>query len=254
MGYEALIYEQQDGIGVITLNRPERRNALNTVLVSEISRLLDDMAKDKELRVVIITGGSRFFCAGNDLKEPSQTVLNDIRSLFRKLDSFDKPVIAAINGPCLAGGCELAMSCDLRVAADDSTFGLPEIRFGAIAFAGGTQKLPRLIGMGKAKEMHFTGDAIDAQEAYRVGLLNRVVPAASVMQEARKLAGTLAQRSPTALRLAKFLINTGARMDLNTALEFEAEVGKNLYANPEALLAEMGKAAQKEDVYKKIFG
>ncbi|MBL7119077.1 MAG: enoyl-CoA hydratase/isomerase family protein, partial [Dehalococcoidia bacterium] len=143
MSYEALIYEQEDGIGIITLNRPERRNALNTVLVGELSRLFDEMAKDEGLRVVIITGGDKFFCAGFDLKEQSPTLLDEIRELYRKLESFDRPVIAAINGSCLAGGCEMAISCDLRIAAEDSTFGFHEIRFGALAFAGATQRLPR---------------------------------------------------------------------------------------------------------------
>jgi len=254
VSYEALIYEQEEGIGIITLNRPERRNALNTVLVGELSRLIDEMARDEGLRVAIITGGDRFFCAGFDLKEQSPTLLDEIRMLYRKLESFDRPVIAAINGSCLAGGCEMAISCDLRIAAEDSTFGFPEIRFGALAFAGATQRLPRLIGVGNAKEMHYTGEPIDAQEAYRVGLVNKVVPPASVMDEARKLASTLAQRSPAALKMAKFLINAGMRTDLNTAMEFEAEVAKNLYASPEAIKEEMSKAAAKEDVYKKLFG
>lgn len=253
MDFEALVYEKRDGVGIVRLNRPERRNALNTVLVGELAALFDAMAEDEGVHVVIVTGGDSFFCAGFDLKEQSLPLLLDIRDLYKKLDSFEKPLIAAINGSCLAGGCEMAMSCDLRIAGDGASFGLPEIRFGAVAFAGGTQKLPRLIGMAKAKEMHFTGDAIDAQEAYRVGLVNRVVPAASVMEESMKLARTLAQRSPTALRMAKFLINTGTRMELQTALEFEAEVGKSLYAFPEALKQEMGKAAQREDVYKKMF-
>ncbi|MBM3131947.1 MAG: enoyl-CoA hydratase/isomerase family protein [Chloroflexi bacterium] len=254
MSYKALIYEKENGVGIVTLSRPERRNALNTVMVEELTKLFDAMGADPEVKVVILTGGDRFFCAGFDLKEQSPTLLYDIRKLYRKIDSFEKPVIAAICGSCLAGGLEMAISCDLRVAAEDSVFGVPEIRFGALAFAGGTQKLPRLIGVTKAKEMHYTGEPIDAREAYRIGLLNRVVPAASVLEEAKKLARTLAERSVAAMRLAKYLIDTGINMDLDSALKLEAEVGKSLFAFPDAIKQEMGKAAQKEDVYKKLFG
>ena len=253
MSYEALIYEKDAGVAIVTLNRPERRNALNTVLVGELNRLFDEMAEDPDVKVVILTGGDKYFCAGFDLKEQSPTLLYDIRKLYRKLDSIEKPVIAAICGSCLAGGFEMAISCDLRVAAEDSKFGVPEIRFGALAFAGGTQKLPRMIGMTKAKEMHYTGEPIDAQEAYRVGLLNRVVPAASVLEEAKKLASALAEKSVAAMRLAKYLIDTGINMDLDSALKLEAEVGKSLFAVPETIKQEMSKAAKREDVYKKIF-
>jgi enoyl-CoA hydratase len=254
VSYEALVYEQKDGIGVITLNRPQVRNALNTVLVRELNGLLDDLAKDEELRVLIITGGNKFFCSGNDLKEIDPNRLESIRLFFRKLENFDRPVIAAINGKCLAGGCEMALCCDLRIAGEDAKFGFPEIRFGALAFAGATQRLPRLVGVAKAKEMHYTGEPIDAQEAYRMGLVNRLVKPESVLEEAKKLAATLVLRWPVALKMAKYLINTGMRMDLNTAMEVEAEVAKALYANPEALLEEMRKAAERETVYKKMWG
>ena len=147
----------------------------------------------------------------------------------------------------------MALSCDLRIAAEDATFGLPEIRFGALAIAGATQRLPRIIGMGKAKEMHYTGNSITAQEAYRIGLVNRIVPPASVMDETKQLAKVLVQRSRRALKIVKFLINAGASTDLNTALEFEAEVSKNLFV-PEEMIEEKTKAAEREDVYRKIFG
>lgn len=258
MAYETIMYEKEDGIGIVTLNRPDRRNALNIVLVREMTRLIDEIAADEELRVVIITGGEKWFSAGADLRDlqetPAATFLDEIRALFRKIENFDRPVIAAINGYCLAGGCEMAISCDLRVAAENATFGLPEIRFGALAIGGATQRLPRIIGVGKAKEMHYTGDPIDAQEAYRIGLVNRIVAPGSVMDEARKLANTLAQRSPAALKMVKFLINAGMRTDLNTAMEFEAELSKNLFASPEAFREETRKAAEREDVYKRIFG
>lgn len=258
MTYETIKYEKENGIGIITLNRPERRNALNIALVREMTKLMEGMATDEDLRVVIITGGERCFSAGADLRDiretPALSFLEETRTLFRKIENFDRPVIAAINGFCLAGGCEMAISCDLRVAAENATFGLPEIRFGALAMGGATQRLPRIIGIGKAKEMHYTGDPIDASEAFRIGLVNRIVAPESVMDEARKLAKTLVQRSPAALKMVKFLINAGMRVDLNTAMEFEAEVSKNLFPSSEAFQQETQKAAEREDVYRKIFG
>lgn len=257
MTYETITYEKEDGIGIIKLNRPEQRNALNLTLVKEMTKLIDQIAGDEEIRVVIITGGEKTFSAGADLKElyatPVLAFLDEIRILYKKIENLDKPVIAAISGHCLAGGCEMALCCDLRIAGEDATFGLPEIRFGALAIAGATQRLPRIIGMGKAKEMHYTGTSINAQEAYRIGLVNRIVPPTSVMDETKQLANTLVQRSRRALKIVKFLINAGARVDLNTALEFEAEVSKNLFVATE-MEEEKKKASNREDVYRKIFG
>jgi len=250
MAFETILYEKTDGIAVITMNRPDRRNALNPTLVSEMTSALEETRNDEKIKTVIISGGKKFFCAGMDLKEPSENLLDEIRKLYRLIENFDTPVIAAINGHCLAGGLEMAISCDLRIAAEDATLGLPEIRFGALAIGGATQRLPRLIGMGKAKELHFTGDPIDAKEAYRIGLVNKIVPAQSVMDEARKMADTLALRSRSALKMAKFLINTGMRTDLNTGMEIETEVSKGLF---HSVAEEMKKAAEREAVYKKIF-
>ncbi len=254
MSYETLIYEQGESIGTITLNRPERRNALNTVLVRELSALLDDVTKDEDLKVLILTGGPKFFCAGVDLKEQSPTVMDELRAFLRGLDSFPRPVIAAVNGSCLAGGLEMAMSCDLRVVAENCVLGLPEIRFGMLAAAGGTQKLPRLIGVARAKEMHYTGEPITAREAWQFGLVNRVVSPALVLDEARKLASVIAERSVAALKMAKFLIDAGINMELDRALELEARTAQALMGNLEQLRTEMGRAAQREDAYKKLFG
>jgi len=250
MAYDTILYENEDGAGIITMNRPERRNALSPALVREMTDVLEKIRDDETIKAVIISGGEKFFCSGMDLKEPSENLLDEIRKFYKLIENADMPVIAAINGHCLAGGLEMAISCDLRIAAEDATFGLPEIQFGALAIGGATQRLPRLIGMGKAKELHFMGEPIDAQEAYRIGLVNKIVPAASVMDEAKKMAGTLALRSRSALKMAKFLINTGMRTDLNTGMEIEAEVSKGLFHSvPE----EMKKAAEREGVYKKIF-
>jgi len=250
MAFTAILYEKAEGIAVITMNRPDRRNALNPTLVSEMRRALEEVRDDEDVKSVIISGGRETFCSGMDLKEPSENLLDEIRDLYKTIENFHMPVIAAINGHCVAGGLEMAISCDLRIGAEDATLGLPEIRFGALAIGGATQRLPRLIGMGKAKELHFTGEPIDAQEAYRIGLVNKIVPADSVMDEARKMAGTLALRSRSALKMAKFLINTGMRTDLNTGMEIETEVSKGLF---HSVTEEMKKAAEREAVYKKIF-
>lgn len=250
MAYDTILYEKEDGAGIITMNRPKRRNALSPALVREMTDALEKIRNDEEIKSVIITGGRETFCSGMDLKEPSENLLDEIRDLNKMIENFHMPVIAAINGHCVAGGLEMAISCDLRIAAEDATLGLPEIRFGALAIGGATQRLPRLIGMGKAKELHFTGEPIDAQEAYRIGLVNKIVPAQSVMDEARKMAGTLALRSRSALKMAKFLINTGMRTDLNTGMEIETEVSKGLF---HSVAEEMKKAAEREAVYKKIF-
>jgi len=250
MAYDTILYEKEDGAGIITMNRPKRRNALSPALVREMTDALEKIRDDETINAVIITGGEKFFCSGMDLKEPSENLLDEIRDLNKMIENFQMPVIAAINGQCVAGGLEMAISCDLRIAAEDATLGLPEIQFGALAIGGATQRLPRLIGMGKAKELHFTGEPIDAQEAYRIGLVNKTVPATSVMDEAKKMAGTLALRSRSALKMAKFLINTGMRTDLNTGMEIETEVSKGLFHTvPE----EMKKAAERDGVYKKIF-
>jgi enoyl-CoA hydratase/carnithine racemase len=250
MAYDTILYEKEDGAGIITMNRLKRRNAFSPALVREMTDALEKIRADEEIKAVIITGGREFFCSGMDLKEPSENLLDEIRDLNKMIENFQMPVIAAINGHCVAGGLEMAISCDLRIAAEDATLGLPEIQFGALAIGGATQRLPRLIGMGKAKELHFMGEPIDAQEAYRIGLANKIVPAASVMDEAKKMAGTLALRSRSALKMAKFLINTGMRTDLNTGMEIETEVSKGLFHTvPE----EMKKAAERQGVYKKIF-
>jgi len=250
MAYDTILYEKEDGAGIITMNRPKRRNALSPALVREMTDALEKIRDDETINAVIITGGEKFFCSGMDLKEPSENLLDEIRDLNKMIENFQMPVIAAINGQCVAGGLEMAISCDLRIAAEDATLGLPEIQFGALAIGGATQRLPRLIGMGKAKELHFTGEPIDAQEAYRIGLVNKTVPATSVMDEAKKMAGTLALRSLSALKMAKFLINTGMRTDLNTGMGIETEVSKGLFHTvPE----EMKKAAERDGVYKKIF-
>lgn len=258
MNFLNVDYEKKEGVGIIKLNRPDRKNALNLYLLQEIIKLLDQVEEDDNLDVLIITGGSEYFSVGADLKEidkdySTDLFLETIRLTLNKIENFKRPVLAAISGICFAGGFELAMACDLRIASINASFCLPEVRFGALAFAGGTQRLPRQIGMAKAKELHFTGEPIDAQEAYRIGFLNEVVEADKVMEAALKLARKLQGVSRRALSLCKFLINKGMRMEPEVGKEYEAELSKLLIHDRKALEEDMRRAAEQREVYKKIF-
>lgn len=231
MSYETIIFEKAGAIATITLNRPKRLNAINGQMTIELGRVMDEIAADEEIRVAIITGGSDYFCAGADISEIVQITDIDqtfefsrrIQTTLDKVEQMPKPVIAAINGLALGGGCEIALSCDLRIAADNATIGVPEINIGVVPGAGGTQRLPRLLGICKAKEMLYTGDRITAQEALQLGLINKVVPAAEVMDEAKKLAEKLAAKPPLALKMAKYLVNSGMNVDLQSGLRMEAQ-------------------------------
>jgi len=222
MVYETIIYEQEDGIAILTLNRPQQRNAISPQVGTEVDDVLDKVATDEEIKVLIVTGGTEVFSAGMDLKAGRVTGRrqSSIFSIVDGLAACEKPTIAAISGFALGGGCELAMACDLRIASNTAVFGFPEVSFGAMPGAGGTQRLPRLVGIAKAKEMIFTSDRIDAQEAYRIGLVNKVVPVESLMEEAKKLAQVLVSRSPVALKTVKRCINDGMQMDLATGLQY----------------------------------
>lgn len=231
MAYNTLLYEKESGLGIITLNRPKDLNALNSELLGELCRLLDEIAADEATRVVIVTGGGdKAFVAGSDVKEMQPKTSLTIRDFvlanrlaLEKIERLPKPVIAAINGYALGGGCELAMSCDLRIASDNARFGQPEINLGIIPGAGGTQRLTRLIGMAKAKELIFTGDMIDAATALSLGLVNKVVPQVSLMAEAKALGSKLASKSGAALALAKAAVNSAWQTTLATGLDMEMQ-------------------------------
>jgi enoyl-CoA hydratase len=232
MPYDTLLYQKENGLGIITLNRPNDLNALNSKLLGELVGLLDEIAADETTKVVIITGsGDRAFVAGSDVKEmatkTSITVKEFVLTNRRtndKIENFPKPVIAAINGYALGGGCELAMSCDLRIASETARFGQPEINLGIIPGAGGTQRLTRLIGIAKAKELIYTGDMIDAATALSLGLVNKVVPAANLMAEAKALGAKLATKSSATLALAKASVNSAWQTTLNTGLDMEMQL------------------------------
>jgi enoyl-CoA hydratase/carnithine racemase len=238
MEYETIIYEKKEGIGTITLNRPKMMNALNSRVFRELGHILVEIERDDSIAVVIITGGEKFFAAGADITEISgistpidaHDFLKEPQAVFNKIENLEKPIIAAVGGLALGGGCELAMACDLRIAAENASFGQPEIKIGVIPGGGGTQRLPRIVGVTKAKEILFTGDFIDASEAYRIGLVNKVIPVASLMDEARKMALKIARQPRLALKMTKLAINGGMNMELKSAIAYEARCSEILFS------------------------
>lgn len=213
--YETLVYEKKGSIGILTINRPEKLNALSNVLISELRALLADIESDDELRVLILTGaGDKAFVAGADIGELverdarlGRKVSRERQDVFSRLENLPVPSIAAINGYALGGGLELALACSIRICSERAQFGAPEVKLGIIPGDGGTQRLPRLVGKGKAMEMILTGDFIDAQEAFRIGLVNRVVPHENLLETTMELAKKIASRPPLAVKYAKEAVN-----------------------------------------------
>ena len=230
--YENLLFSKENGIGYVTISRPKALNALNAATVEELDALLDEIAGDAEIQVVILTGaGEKSFVAGADITEmrPLGAIAGRAwgqkgQAVFTKLERLPQPVIAAVNGFALGGGCELAMACDIRIASEKAKFGQPETGLGITPGFGGTQRLPRLVGKGRAKELLFTADMIDAAEAYRIGLVNKVVPPEELMEAARTMAGRIMKRSAAAVQLAKAAVNRGIEAGLENGIAYEAEV------------------------------
>ena len=238
MKYETIILERKNGIGHLTLNRPERANTISFRLMIDVVNAMAEVENDPEYRVVIVTGaGGKHFCGGADLRDFAERArearssgerqrgggdfVSPQRDLFSALEESRVPVIAAINGAAMGGGCEIALACDIRVIADTATVGLPEIRFGALPAGGGTQRLPRLVGSGIAKEMIFSGLPYTADDALRIGLVNRVVPYADLISECENIARVYVERAAYALKTAKALINRGVELPLKEALVLE---------------------------------
>jgi len=230
MSFENLLYEVRDRIAFITINRPEKLNALNRKTVQEIDAACGAAGGDAGVAAVIITGsGPKAFVAGADINElATQAPIAGMeysiygQGVLSRVEALGKPVLAAINGFALGGGCELALACHIRIASENARLGLPEVTLGIIPGFGGTQRLPRLIGKGRALELILSGEMIPAQEAHRIGLVNRVVPEGQALAEAEKLARVMIARGPVALRLAVQSVNEGLEVPLESGLSQEA--------------------------------
>jgi enoyl-CoA hydratase len=236
VAYETLIVEVEDHIGSIRLNRPEALNALNSKLLAELADALADMDASPKVHVVILSGSEKAFAAGADIKEMADKSFVDmfVGDVFvassEAVQNFRKPLIAAVAGYCLGGGCELAMMCDIIIAADNAKFGQPEINLGVIPGIGGTQRLTRFVGKSKAMEMCLTGRFMDAQEAESSGLVSRVVPAKDLMKDARATAVKIAEKSPLAVRACKEALNRSYEMTMREGLLFERRLFDGLFA------------------------
>ncbi len=227
--YSTLLYEKKDTIGILTINRPEKMNALSNQLTSELKMVLDTVEQDDMLRILVITGaGDKAFVAGADIQELvirdaqiGRKVSKERQDLFSRIENLAVPSIAAVNGYALGGGLELALACSIRICSDRAKFGAPEVKLGIIPGDGGTQRLPRIVGLGRAMEMILSGDFIDAQEAYRMGLANKVVPHEELMEKTLELADKIASRPPLAVQFAKEAVNrsVGSGVDSGYALE-----------------------------------
>jgi enoyl-CoA hydratase len=223
--------QMEGGIAVITIDNPPSLNALNTATLTQLDRVLTELGDNPEVKGVIVTGGGeKSFIAGADItefiqinKETAAAFMARGQRIFDKIEAFDRPVIAAINGFALGGGNELAMSCDIRIAAENAVFGQPEVNLAIIPGYGGTQRLARLVGPGKAKEIILADERISAQEALRIGLVQRVVPKGQALEEAKKLMGKITAKGPVAVKMAKKAINQGLKMSLKEGLDLEAD-------------------------------
>jgi len=258
---EFIKYEEETDIAILTINRPKALNALNSQVLEELDKVLESIDTEK-IRVLIITGaGQKSFVAGADIAEMSTLTKaqgaefskkgNDV---FRKIETFPIPVIAAINGFALGGGCEISMSCDIRICSDNAIFGQPEVGLGITPGFGGTQRLARLVGLGMAKQMIFTGQNIKAEEAYRIGLVNAIYPQAELLNEAKKLATTIAKNGANAIKNSKKAINDGYQMEIDKAIQIEEQLFGECFQSDEQVermkkFLEKGKKkqAKKED-------
>lgn len=234
---ENLIVEVKENVCVVTINRPKALNALNNQTLNELSEIIDSISVNDEILGVIITGAGKAFVAGADIRqmqyyksEEGRKYAGFAQGVFDKIEGLEKPVIAAVNGYALGGGCEICMSCDIRLASDRAIFGQPEVNLGVIPCFGGTQRLSRLVGTGIAKELIYTGRQIKADEAKSIGLVNKVVTGEELMDEAMKMMREIIAKAPIAIRYAKVAINKGIDLDLRNALELEKDIAGLAFA------------------------
>lgn len=226
-GYETISASVEGGIATLTIDRQQVRNALNAQVMRETRSALEGFREDESVGVVVFTGaGGKSFAAGADISElRERTALDALASgmqrLYDEIEGYDKPTIAAVNGYALGGGCELAMACDIRIAAEGARFGQPEVGLSIIPGAGGTQRLSRLVGVGKATELILTGEIIDAAEARRIGLVSKVTQQEDLMDAAQEMAGVILKKGPLAVRLAKIAVSRGAETDQDTGMLIE---------------------------------
>ena len=231
MELKNIILEKEGNLAIVTINRPKALNALNSETLQDLDLVLENLESDKNIYCVVLTGsGEKAFVAGADISEMKDLSEEEGKEfgllgnkVFRRLEKLDKPVIAAISGFALGGGCELAMACDIRIASERARFAQPEAGLGITPGFGGTQRLPRLVGEGKAKELIYTCAMIKADEALRIGLVNKVVPLESLMDEARAMANLIIANAPIAVKLCKDAINRGMQVDMDSAIVIEAE-------------------------------
>ena len=237
MSYETISVGQDGPSCVITLNRPDKRNAISVLMMDELMAALKAAEAEPAVRGIVITGGPAFFAAGADLNEALQVkTASQGTDYFKRwhrlnnvIEELGKPVIAAIEGFCITGGLELALACDLRVAAEGSSFAITSARIGTVAGAGGTQRLPRIVGVAHALDILFAADPIDAAQAYRIGLINRLTPKGGALDGAKALVNVYAQRAPLSLALVKRAVHRGMQMDLASAIELETFIVTTIY-------------------------
>ena len=257
MVYENIATDLAEGILTVTISRPKALNALNTSTLKELDHAIGEAEANKEAKVLIITGsGEKAFVAGADIAQMSElstlagremTMLG--QKVFSRVEEIAKPVIAAVNGYALGGGNELAMSCDFRIAAENAKFGQPEVNLGIIPGFGGTQRLPRLVGRGMAKYLIMTGEMIDAAEALRIGLVDKVVPQAELMNCVRTIARLMMKKAPVAVRIAKHAINHGLDMDLASGIFYEAEAYTTAFSTSDRVEGMKAFLAKREAVF-----
>ena len=242
MELKHVLFERENRVAILTINRPEKRNALDRATRLEISTVLDQVGSDRQVGILVVTGaGDKAFVAGSDLNEFGRMTPLEVyefldtlaQRLYTRFEQLDIPVIAMINGVCLGGGCEIALACDLRIAADTARFGQPEINVGIMPGSGSTQRLTRLVGPGKAKELIFTGELIDAPEALSIGLVNRVVPASELRTAVMDLAHRIASKGAFSLKMAKRAINMAQEVGVTPGLGFEALAEVACFCSPD---------------------